>query len=176
MIDFWSGVMAPKEQDSLTSTNHSVLEKTFAVNTYERLLLTQALLPNTLKASYPKIGNMVRSVVLSRFRRLWLLQSSRVGSIADNNSGGSYAYRASKAALNSISKSMATDLREKGVTVITLHPGYVKTALDTSGDTHSLPEAVEPEEAASKLWNVLMSKKIEDTGTFWQREGQGLPW
>lgn len=45
-----------------------------------------------------------------------------MGSIADNSSGGSYAYRASKAALNSISKSMAMDLKEKGVTVIVMHP------------------------------------------------------
>jgi hypothetical protein len=48
--------------------------------------------------------------------------------------------------------------------------------LDTSGYTHSLPEAVEPEEAASKLWKDLMSKDIKDTGTFWHREGQELPW
>jgi NAD(P)-dependent dehydrogenase (short-subunit alcohol dehydrogenase family) len=171
------GVMAPKEQDGLTTTTHSVLEKTFAVNTYGPLLLTQALLPNILKASSPKIGNMVSSTTmepLSNF--LMRMQSSRVGSIADNSSGGSYAYRASKAALNSIGKSMAVDLKEKGVTVIMMHPGYVKTALDTSGYTHSLPEAVEPEEAASKLWKVLKSKNIEDTGTFWHREGQELPW
>jgi NAD(P)-dependent dehydrogenase (short-subunit alcohol dehydrogenase family) len=104
------------------------------------------------------------------------VQSSRVGSIADNSIGGSYAYRASKAALNSISKSMAMDLKEKGVTVIIMHPGYVKTALDTSGYTHSLPEAVGPEEVASKLWKVLKSKNIEHTGTFWHRAGQELPW
>jgi short-subunit dehydrogenase len=54
-------VMVSKEYDSLTTTNHSVLEKTFAVNTYGPLLLTQALLPNILKASSPKIGNMVSS-------------------------------------------------------------------------------------------------------------------
>ncbi len=51
--------MAPKEQDSLEATNHSVLEKTFAVNTYGPLLLTQALLPNLLKSSSPRVGNMV---------------------------------------------------------------------------------------------------------------------
>ena len=62
------------------------------------------------------------------------------------------------------------DLKDKGVTVIIMHPGYVKTGLDTSGYTHSLSEGVEPEEAASKLWKVLMSKNIEDTGTFWHRD------
>jgi len=102
--------------------------------------------------------------------------SSRVGSIADNSSGGSYAYRASKAALNSISKSMAMDLKDRGVVVVMMHPGYVISGLDTSGRTALLPDAVQPEEAASKLWKVFMSKKLEDTGTFWHREGQELPW
>jgi hypothetical protein len=60
--------------------------------------------------------------------------------------------------------------------LLLVHSGYVKMALDTSSHTHSLPEAVEPEEAASKLWKVLKSKKIKDTGTFWHREGQVLPW
>ena len=44
----------------------------------------------------------------------------------------------------------------------------------TGSEPH--PESVEPEEAASKLWGVLMSKSIEDTGKFWHREGQELPW
>lgn len=54
------GVMAPKDDDSLTTTNLSVMDKTFAVNTFGPLLLTQALLPNLLKSSSPRIGNMVR--------------------------------------------------------------------------------------------------------------------
>jgi NAD(P)-dependent dehydrogenase (short-subunit alcohol dehydrogenase family) len=100
--------------------------------------------------------------------------SSRVGSIEDNTSGGMYAYRSSKAALNSICRSLAMDLKDKGVVVVIMHPGYVKTGLDP--DTHSMDEAVEPDEAASKLWKVLTSKNIEETGRFWHREGQELPW
>lgn len=150
--------MYPPDQDSLSTTNPTVLNKTFSVNTTGPLSLTQALLPNLRKSSSPRIGNM----------------SSRVGSVGDNTSGGSYAYRASKAALNSISRSMAVDLKEVGVVVVIMHPGYVKTGL--SPWDHNLPEAVEPEEAASKLWKVLMSKGIEDTGRFWHREGQELPW
>lgn len=61
--------MAPKEKDSLTTTNHAVLEKTFAVNAFGPLLLTQALLPNILKAFSPKIGNMVSSLRLGRVLR-----------------------------------------------------------------------------------------------------------
>ena len=93
--------------------------------------------------------------------------SSRVGSISDNSFGGSYAYRASKAALNSIGKSMAVDLKEKGVVVMLMHPEFVKTGLDKSGETHKSKEAVEPEEAARKLWGVLMEKGVEESGRFW---------
>ena len=100
--------------------------------------------------------------------------SSRVGSVGGNASGGSYAYRASKAALNRISKSRAMDLKESGVIVAVMHPGDVKTGIIPSN--HHLPEAVEPEEAASGLWELLMSKSMEDTGRFWHREGQELPW
>ena len=100
--------------------------------------------------------------------------SSRVGSIGDNSTGGTYAYRASKAAVNSIGKSMAVDLKDKGIVVTLLHPGITKTNI--SPDSGSWPDSVEPEEAAGKLWKVMMSKSIEDTGKFWHREGYELPW
>jgi NAD(P)-dependent dehydrogenase (short-subunit alcohol dehydrogenase family) len=151
-------MMYPLKQDLPSATNTAVLNTTFSVNTIGPLSLRQALLPNILKSSSPRIGNM----------------SSRVGSVGDNNSGGSYAYRASKAALNSISRSMAMDLKLEGVLVVIMHPGYVKTGL--SPWDHDLPEAVEPDGASSNLWKVLMSKSIGETGRFWYREGQGLTW
>lgn len=55
-----------------------------------------------------------------------------------------------------------------------LHPGFVNTNLNPGSDPN--PESVEPDEAASKLWKILMSKSIEDTGKFWHREGNELPW
>lgn len=99
------------------------------------MLLTQALLANLLAAENAKIG----------------IVSSRVGSIGDNSTGGSYAYRASKAAVNSIGKSMACDLQSQGITVSLLHPGIVRTGLDPDSTAEPHPESVEPEEAASKL-------------------------
>ena len=53
--------------------------------------------------------------------------SSKMGSSSDNTSGGTYAYRAAKAALIIVSKSMAVDLQDEGINVITLHPGWVRT-------------------------------------------------
>ncbi|KAL2432717.1 hypothetical protein ABEF95_014793 [Exophiala dermatitidis] len=154
-----AGVAFPSEDDSLTTTDLNVLQRTFAVNTFGPLLLTQALLPNLSKASNPKIG----------------IVSSRVGSIGDNSSGGHYAYRASKAAVNSIGKSMAVDLKAKGVTVMLLHPGFVRTNLLPKANMP--PETVEPEEAARKLWeNIVKKKGIDESGKFWHREGFELPW
>ncbi|KAK5170222.1 uncharacterized protein LTR77_004808 [Saxophila tyrrhenica] len=153
-----AGVMAPREQDAMDTVNINVLEKIFAVNTYGPLLLTQSLLPNLLASPGSAVG----------------IVSSRVGSIGDNSTGGTYAYRASKAAVNSIGKSMAMELRDKGVTVSLLHPGFVISNLNTGSEPH--PESVMPDEAAGKLWKVMSSKGIEDTGKFWHREGFELPW
>jgi len=151
--------MFPPPKDTLETTTLSVLQTTFAVNTFGPLLLTQALLPNILASSVKKVG----------------IVSSRVGSIADNSSGGSYAYRSSKAAVNSIGKSIAMDLKDKGVAVMLLHPGYVQTNLVIGQKMP--PETVHPEEAAEKLWkNVVSQKELADTGKFWHREGFELPW
>jgi NAD(P)-dependent dehydrogenase (short-subunit alcohol dehydrogenase family) len=69
--------------------------------------------------------------------------------VKDNSTGGSYAYRASKAAVNSIGKSLACDLASQGIVVSLLHPGVTKTNMNPAADTD--PEAVEAEEAAAKL-------------------------
>ncbi|KAK5739551.1 hypothetical protein LTR17_005240 [Elasticomyces elasticus] len=155
-----AGIMSPPEQDSVDSTTKAVLMRTFEVNAFGPLLLTQALLPN-LVASEHKPAKVA-------------IVSSRVGSISDNSSGGSYAYRASKAAVNAIGKNLAIDLQSKGIVVSILHPGITNTNINPSVATH--PECVEPEEAASKLWKVLQSKDMSDTGKFWHREGYKLPW
>ncbi|KAL8685884.1 MAG: hypothetical protein Q9218_007489, partial [Villophora microphyllina] len=133
-----AGVMASKAADSLQNVDSATLHETFQANTFGPLLLTQQLLPSLLQAKDAKIAFM----------------SSRVGSIADNSSGGAYSYRASKAALNSIGKSMAMDLKDQGITVLLLHPGFVISGLDKSGETEKNPQAVMPEEAAQKLWGV----------------------
>ncbi|KAI4244095.1 MAG: hypothetical protein L6R40_003079 [Gallowayella cf. fulva] len=155
-----AGIMAPKPSDTLESVSSQTLLQTFQTNTFGPLLLTQSLLPRILEAQSPKLAFM----------------SSRVGSIADNSSGGAYSYRASKAALNAIGKSMAMDLKAKGVVVLSLHPGFVISGLNKSGDTERNPEAVMPEEAAGKLWGIVKAKGMASTGTFWHREGFELEW
>lgn len=99
-----------------------------------------------------------------------------MGSIADNSSGGDYAYRASKTALNMFCKNLSIELADKGIVVVILHPGMVRTGMTTGLEGADSPETVMPEEAASKLFRVLESKRLGETGRFWHREGMELPW
>ncbi len=98
------------------------------------------------------------------------LQSSRMGSIADNDSGGMYAYRASKAALNAVGKSLSNDLRSKGVVVLVLHPGWVRTDMGGPGGNLTVTEAVEAQLDLIARANPAMS------GRFFHSNGQDLPW
>lgn len=148
--EFLQGIMPEPADDARETVNLKVMEKAFAVNAYGPVLLTQALLPNVLKAEAP--------------RRIGVI-SSRVGSIADNTSGGYYAYRASKCAVNSFFKSFAVELKEHDIIVFMLHPGFTKTNLNA--EIWKIPGVVEPEVAASGLWKVVSTKGIEDTGKFW---------
>lgn len=98
------------------------------------------------------------------------LMTSRMGSIGDNGSGGYYAYRMSKAALNAAGMSMARDLAPAGIAVAILHPGYVRTEM-TQGSG-----SVDPADAAKQLVERIDQLTLESTGTFWHANGQVLPW
>ncbi|NQZ00357.1 MAG: SDR family oxidoreductase [Bdellovibrionales bacterium] len=98
------------------------------------------------------------------------LLTSRMGSIADNGSGGMYGYRMSKAALNAGGKSLALDLKDNNLTVLLLHPGYVKTDMTN----HS--GLIETDESVKGLVTIMQSKGLEQTGSFWHTNGEELPW
>jgi len=98
------------------------------------------------------------------------LVTSRVGSLADNSSGGNYGYRMSKAAANMAGVNLAIDLKERGIAVVMLHPGYVRTGM-TGGRGH-----IEAGEAARGLIARIDAATLAGTGTFWHAEGYELPW
>lgn len=98
------------------------------------------------------------------------LITSRMGSIDDNSSGGVYGYRMSKAALNMAGKSLAHDLRGRGVAVAILHPGMVKTDMIRGHGQ------IEPEVAAHQLVDRLEAVTLETSGSFWHANGERLPW
>ena len=96
--------------------------------------------------------------------------TSRMGSVSDNGSGAYYGYRASKAALNAFGKSLAIDLKPKGVAVALLHPGFVQTRMvGFNGD-------ITPAQAAAGLAQRIEELNLENTGSFWHSNGELLPW
>lgn len=97
--------------------------------------------------------------------------SSKLGSIASNTATGqNYAYRMSKTALNAAGKSMAVDLKSKGIAVALLHPGYVATPM--TGDKGDLTA----EASAKGLFKRIMDLDMSKTGTFFDTDGSALPW
>lgn len=98
------------------------------------------------------------------------LLTSRMGSIADNTSGGGYGYRMSKAALNMGGVSLAHDLKPDGIAVALLHPGWVQTEM--TGGTGHLSAA----ESAAGLLERMDELTLESSGIFVHQSGEVLPW
>lgn len=126
----------------------------FRVNTIAPIKLTGALLEN---------------LAAGRGRKVVAI-SSRMGSIADNSSGGAYVYRSSKAALNAAFRSAAIDLRERGICVAILHPGWVAT--DMGG-----PQAlIDTERSVSGMRAVIADLTLGNSGDFFSYDGSAIPW
>ena len=96
--------------------------------------------------------------------------TSRMGSIADNTSGGSYGYRMSKTAVNMAGVSLAHDLKKDGVAVLLVHPGFVRTEM-TGGNG-----MIEAEESARGILTRIDGLTLEESGSFWHQNGETLPW
>lgn len=96
--------------------------------------------------------------------------TSRMGSIADNTSGGHYGYRMSKCAVNMAGVSLARDLKDRDISVILLHPGYVDT--DMTNHTGN----VAPADAAAGLLERIDELNLQSSGTFRHANGEALPW
>ncbi len=103
-------------------------------------------------------------------RRIIAVMTSKMGSIDDNTSGGHYIYRSSKAAVNIVARSMAIDLRDRGITALVIHPGWVRT--DMGGP--SAPLTVE--QSVTGLRKVLDRVGPDDSGTFLAWDGSGIAW
>lgn len=127
-------------------------KRMFVVNSLGPLLTTQALVNNLSDGS--KVG----------------IITSRMGSIADNDSGGSYGYRMSKAAVNAAGKSLSIDLKPRGIAVAILHPGWVRTDMTGHGGL------IDTDESASGLLDRMNELNLNNTGSFWHMNGDLLPW
>ncbi|XP_017757692.1 PREDICTED: C-factor [Eufriesea mexicana] len=142
------------------------LTETFFVNTVVPILLTKALLPLLKAAS----NNFVDKSKMNINRAAIINMSSSLGSITDNTMGGFYPYRCSKAALNAATKSMSVDLKEDGILVTCLHPGWVQTDMGGSNAPMNVDTSV------TNILNTLNSLTENHTGCFIQHDGKFLPW
>lgn len=138
--------------DELGHLDFASIQKQMEVNAYGPLRVTSKL-----------------AGLLGKGAKVALI-TSRMGSIADNTSGGAYGYRMSKAALNAAGKSLAHDLAPRGIAVAILHPGYVKTEMTGNHGN------VEPDAAARALLERIDQLTLQNTGTFWHASGEVLPW
>lgn len=138
-------------RDSFGSLDYEEMLEQFRVNALGPLRVTEALVDNL------KDGSKV------------VIITSRVGSIADNSSGGNYGYRASKTAVNQIGTNLKHELMPRGIAVALLHPGLVATDL-TGG------QGISPIESARGLIERIDALDIENSGRFWHAEGYELPW
>ncbi|MCB4427943.1 SDR family oxidoreductase [Synechococcus sp. MU1643] len=129
------------------------IRRQFEVNALAPLLLARALVDQM-----PSGAKLV-------------LMTSRMGSIEDNSSGGSYGYRMSKVALNMAGKSLALDLESRGIAVAILHPGLVRTRMIGFN-----PSGIPPEQSVKGLLARIDGLTLATSGSFWHANGELLPW
>lgn len=141
------------ESTSLSNLDLDSVRRQFEVNALGPLRLTTALLPQMRAGS-----------------KLALI-TSRMGSIDDNSSGGSYGYRMSKVALNMAGKSLAIDLHPRGIAVAILHPGLVRTRM-----VNFTPQGISTEESVRGLLERIDGLTLANSGSFWHANGELLPW
>ncbi|MBA6223929.1 SDR family oxidoreductase [Colwellia sp. MB02u-18] len=138
--------------ESLANLNLNTIREQFEVN---------ALAPLRVVASLQKQLKQGAKVALI---------TSRMGSIADNDSGGRYGYRMSKAALNAAAMSLSHDLASNKVAVGIYHPGYVQTEMVNYGGDISASDA------AKKLVELINQLTLAQSGIFKHSNGSVLPW
>lgn len=147
----------------LKEVSQDNLRRIFDVNAFGPILVARAFEPLIIHSEPAVLANI----------------SARVGSIEDNRLGGWYAYRASKAAQNQLTKTLAIELgrRAKTLSVIALHPGTVETDLSAPFRRNVRPEKLfSAQRSAQDLLTVIRALKPSDSGCFFAYDGSKIPW
>ncbi len=151
--------LAPEKSRSQISMPN--MQRVFEVNTFLPALIAKHMLPKLTKDR----------------KSVFAALSARVGSISDNRLGGWYSYRASKAALNMMLKTLAIEhgRRAKNSVVIGLHPGTVDTNLSKPFQTNVAKEKLfAPDFSAARLLDVVEKVEPSDTGKIFAWDGQEI--
>tara|TARA_Y100001968_G_scaffold21001_1_gene16586 strand:- start:1120 stop:1785 length:666 start_codon:yes stop_codon:yes gene_type:complete len=172
-IDITSGDSVLKLRENLIDTEIDVLIQNAGISEYNSLYsLDPQSIVNQFEVNALSPLCFVQAMLsrLSKSGKIALI-SSRMGSIEDNSSGGSYGYRMSKVALCMAGKSLAVDLKPKGIAVAILHPGLVSTRM-----TGFTAKGIQPKESVKGLVQRIDELSLNNTGTFWHSNGDILPW
>lgn len=140
-----------KSMEAFGDITQEDLSRTFLVNSIAPLMMVQGLLPYLAESPNAVVVNI----------------TSDNGSISMRRSGGKYGYCASKAALNMMTKILSFDLKDHGIIVIALHPGWVQTPMTRFEDA-----PLSPLESVQGMIGVIDSLRLEDSGKFldWRRK------
>ena len=126
----------------------------FKVNSMAPLKMAEAFVQHITRSQLKKIATL----------------SSKMGSIDDNSSGESYSYRSSKCAANMVMKSLSIDLKPYGISVVTLHPGWVQTDM---GGSNAM---INTQTSVTGLRKVMDNLSLSTSGQFIAYDGKAINW
>jgi NAD(P)-dependent dehydrogenase (short-subunit alcohol dehydrogenase family) len=148
-----AGIYGPKNA-RFGQTDYRAWAEVFAVNVMAPMKMAECFIDHVARSK----------------RKLIVGLSSLMGSIGETNQGQHYLYRSSKAALNMVIKTLALDLRERGVTAVVLHPGWVQTDMGGPQAPLKAPESIRG------MLKVINGLSLKVTGKFFSYDGSEIPW
>ena len=148
-----AGVMGPRNE-RIGSIDYTAWARVLDANSLGPMRVVEAFVENVAKGGQKKIVTI----------------TSGMGSLEDNTSGGSYAYRTSKAAVNMVVRSLALDLSPRGITCIVMNPGWVRTDMGGAGGK------LLPAESIKAMRSVIAKLRPDDSGKFLNYTGKAFPW
>lgn len=149
-----AGILPDSDRGDFGHADYEAWMQAFRINTMAPLKMAETFTPQIARSKQKTIVAI----------------TSKMGSIADNSSGGYYIYRSSKTALNMVVKSLAIDLEPRGISAIVFHPGWVKT------DMGGLNAMISPEQSVSGMRKIISGLSPKDSGKFFAYDGQVIPW
>ena len=149
-----AGIYPDSDAAGFGHTDYADWMRAFEINTMAPLRMAEAFVAHVARSEKKIIAAI----------------SSKMGSLSDANSGGSYLYRSSKAAVNMVMKTLAMDLRSRGIIAVALHPGWVQT--DMGGPN----AAISPGQSVSGLRRVIGKLAPADSGRFFDYNSSEIPW
>jgi NAD(P)-dependent dehydrogenase (short-subunit alcohol dehydrogenase family) len=149
-----AGIYPDADKKGFGHTDYEAWMQAFRINTMAPLKMAETFAPQISRSKQKTIVTV----------------TSKMGSIADNSSGGNYLYRTSKAAVNMVVKNLAIDLKPNGIIAVVFHPGWVKT--DMGG-----PNAmISAEQSVSGIRKMIVRLSLLDSGKFFAYNGAVIPW